>query len=149
MKISRLGLALIAHFEGFRECPYYCPAGVATIGFGTTIYTDGTNVTMDDDCITEEEAIHQLETNVNDVYGECVDEAITVEASQCQFDAMVSLCYNIGCGAFSGSTLVAEFNSGDLDGAYLEFDSWIYAGGEVSDGLVKRRNIEQALFELC
>ncbi len=61
----------------------------------------------------------------------------------------IIITYNIGCAAFAGSTLVSEFNAGDLDGAYLEFDSWIYVNGEVSDGLVKRRNIEQSLFELC
>ncbi len=149
MIISRLGLEVIKHFEGFMSCPYLCPAGVATIGYGTTIYPDGSTVQMTDQCITEQEASELLESQVNDVYGDCVNENTTAEATQCQFDALVSLCYNIGCSAFAGSTLLECFNAQDLECAYNEFDSWVYVSGEVSQGLQNRRDLEQALFMLC
>jgi lysozyme len=143
-----IGLDIIKFFEGFQSCPYLCPAGVPTIGYGTTIYPDGTPVTLEDDCISEETASIYLEQNIES-YISCVEETINVEVSRCQFDAMVSLCYNIGCGAFQVSTLASYVNSEDFELAALEFDSWVYANGEVITGLQNRRNIEQALFELC
>ncbi|MBL4860894.1 MAG: lysozyme, partial [Acinetobacter sp.] len=63
-----------------------------------------------------------------------------------QFDALVSLAYNIGTGAFSGSTLVKKLNVHDIRGAADQFDVWVNAGGKRMQGLVNRRTVEKALF---
>jgi lysozyme len=75
-----------------------------------------------------------------------VNNAVTVPLSQNQFDALVSLAYNIGTNAFSGSTLVKKLNSNDFRGAADQFDVWVNAGGKRMQGLVNRRGKEKALF---
>jgi hypothetical protein len=59
---------------------------------------------------------------------------------------MVSLCFNIGPGAFAGSTLVKRFNAGDEPGAADAFLMWRKAGGKVLPGLEARRAAERKLF---
>lgn len=66
--------------------------------------------------------------------------------SQGEFDAMVSLAYNIGTGNFSGSTLLKKHRAGDHAGAALEFAKWNKAAGRVLPGLVRRRAAEAALY---
>ncbi|KQD16250.1 lysozyme [Acinetobacter baumannii] len=66
--------------------------------------------------------------------------------TQNQFDALVSLAYNIGSGAFKGSTLLKLLNKGDYKGAADQFLVWNKAGGKVMKGLVRRREAERALF---
>ena len=66
--------------------------------------------------------------------------------SQSQFDALVSLVFNIGGGAFRKSTLLQKLNAGDYAGASNEFMRWIKAKGRVLGGLVTRRAAERALF---
>jgi len=114
MTISPFGLAIIKYFEGFRAEPYLCSAGVPTIGYGSTYYEDGTKVTLDDEPITEEDATILLEQTVNDEYSITVDEGVLVDVNQQQFDAMVSLTYNIGSGAFLGSTLLEHCNREEI-----------------------------------
>jgi lysozyme len=66
---------------------------------------------------------------------------------QHQFDALVSFVFNVGAHAFRHSTLLAKLNRGDARGAGEEFERWVYAGGQVSPGLARRRKAERALFE--
>jgi lysozyme len=68
------------------------------------------------------------------------------EVNQNQFDAMVDFAYNAGAGAFLGSTLLKKVNTGDFPGAAAQFALWIHAGGEVVEGLVRRRKAEADLF---
>jgi GH24 family phage-related lysozyme (muramidase) len=68
-------------------------------------------------------------------------------ASQAQFDAMVSLAYNIGAGAFGGSTLLKMHNAGDFDGAAKQFLRWNHAGGKIMAGLTRRREAEMRLYQ--
>jgi len=146
MTISKFGLEIIKYFEGFREEPYLCSAGKPTIGFGSTYYADGTAVTMDDDPITEEEATILLEQTVNEEYSITVDEGVLVEVNQQQCDAMISLTYNIGSGAFLSSTLLKYCNLEEHQQAADEFLKWVYVNGEVSQGLVNRRAVERELY---
>jgi lysozyme len=74
-----------------------------------------------------------------------VRACIDVELTQNQFDALVSFCYNVGVGAFANSTLVRKINAGD-DSAAQEFDRWIFASGQVNNGLVSRRESEAEQF---
>jgi len=75
-----------------------------------------------------------------------VNNAVTVPLSQNQFDALVSLAYNIGTNAFSKSTLVKKLNANDNRAAADQFDVWVNAGGKRMQGLVNRRAKEKALF---
>ena len=75
-----------------------------------------------------------------------VNESVTVPLTQNQFDALVSLTYNIGSGAFNNSTLLKKLNKGDYQGAADQFLVWNKAGGKVMKGLVRRREAERALF---
>ncbi len=146
MTISKFGLAIIKYFEGFRADPYLCSAGVATIGYGSTFYSDGTPVTMEDELITEEEASELLKKTVDEEYSVTVDEGVLIEVNQQQFDAMTSLTYNIGSGAFLSSTLLEYCNMEEHQLAADEFLSWVYVNGEISQGLVNRREVERALY---
>ena len=78
---------------------------------------------------------------------DCVNRAITSELSQQEFDALCSLCFNIGCRAFRGSTLVKLLNAGDYDGAAAQFLRWDKQRGQVLAGLTRRREAEAELFE--
>ena len=94
---------------------------------------------------TQEEADRALAKEVDDV-GVRVNQCLTREPTQDQFDAMVSFAYNTGLANFRTSTLLKKFNAGDVAGAQGEFARWIYAQGKVLNGLVKRRKWEARLF---
>lgn len=145
MKTSPNGVLSIKSYEGLRLTPYLCSAGVATIGYGSTFYQNGSRVKITDSAITAEQA-ETLFVNTLAPYEACVD-AISENLSQNQFDALVSLAYNIGCKAFSGSTLVKLVRGKQTQTAALAFSSWNKAGGVVVRGLSIRRAAERKLFE--
>ena len=147
MKISEKGLDLIKMFEGFRSNPYLCPAGVPTIGYGSTRYNNGNKVTMNDKAISKEYATGMLEYQCNTIYGNAVNDYTTIMNNQNQFDAMTSFTYNTGIGGLKTSTILKRHNEGDFSGASKEFGKWIYADGKVFEGLVRRREEERKLYE--
>ncbi len=146
MKATMDAIKIIGYYEGFRSEAYLCASNVPTIGFGTTVYPDGTVVTLDDDPISKEEGLLLLLEDVNIEYAPSVDELVTSDINQSQFDAMTSFTYNVGAGAFGSSTLLAYNNVDEWQQAADEFDKWIYADGEVLQGLVNRRATEKALY---
>ena len=146
MKISNNGLSLIKQFEGFSSSPYLCPAGVPTIGYGSTYYEDGTKVTLKDKPITEERATQLLEFIANKTFSENINKVVKVPLNQNQFDALVSFAYNIGNKNFNWSTLLKKLNLSDYEGASLEFGRWNQANGKILNGLVSRRQKEKELF---
>lgn len=146
MTISENGLNLIKKYEGLSLEPYLCPAGIPTIGYGSTYYEDGTRVSMSDSKITEEFAEELLKYNINKVYSNAVNRYVAVEINQNQFDALVSFAYNLGTGNLRNSTLLKKINAKDFDGASMEFFRWNKSGGKVLKGLTKRREEESKLF---
>lgn len=144
MKTSKNGTNLISTFEGFYSNAYLCPAGVWTIGIGTTIYPNGTKVKQGDKC-TMTQAVEYLSHDLQS-FERTVNQAVTVSLSQNQFDALVSLAYNIGSNAFEDSTLVKYLNAGKYKSAAEEFLVWNKGGGKVLKGLVNRRAVERELF---
>jgi len=146
MKISEVGLKLIKKFEGSSSSPYVCPAGVVTIGIGSTRYENGKKVKMSDPHISEKRMLEILKYQVKKIYGKAVKKYVEVELTQNQYDALVSFVYNIGAGAFKKSTLLRKLNKGDYFGASKEFKRWNRGGGKVLKGLVKRRKAEEELF---
>lgn len=147
MSVSNSGVDIICDFEGKRLVAYDDGVGVWTIGFGTTIYPNGIKVKKGDVC-TESEAKEYMAHDLKK-FELAVNSAVTVPLNQNQFDALVSLAYNIGTNAFKNSTLVKKLNAGDYRGAADQFDVWINAGGKRMQGLVNRRAREKALYLAC
>ena len=145
MKLSANGFKLLGELEGIVLRPYRDSVGIPTIGIGSTYYEDGTKVKMSDKAITKERAI-QLAKNVVKSFEAQVNKSILPTMTQNQFDAMVLLCYNIGESGFARSSVVRNFNAGNLQKAADSFLLWNKAGGKVVKGLVNRRNIERTLF---
>eukprot|EP01084_Bolivina_argentea_P314421 544600_1 len=100
--------------------------------------------------ITKEKAQELFDSDVSE-FEKCVLDNVNsdVSLSQCQFDALVSLAYNIGCGNFKSSTLLSKLNKKDYTGAAAQFLVWNKVKGKVSNGLKRRRAAEKALFEKC
>ena len=144
MKTSSNGTSLIKEFEGFVANAYLCPAKVWTIGIGTTIYPNGVKVKKGDKCTLEQ--AHEYLAHDMIEFEKTVNDSVKVPLSQNQFDALVSLAYNIGSGAFKNSTLLKKLNAKDYAGAADQFLVWNKGGGKVLNGLVKRRASERALF---
>lgn len=134
------GLALTEQFEGCELTAYQDQVGVWTIGYGHT----GPDVTPGL-TITQDQAQSLL---AHDVLGAatCVNKVVTVQIAQEEFDALVDFVFNLGAGAFTGSTLLKELNAGNFSAAASQFDSWDHAGGAVVAGLLRRRQAETALF---
>ena len=142
MKPSEACVEFIKGFEGFRAQAYKCPAGVWTIGYGTTEYVNP------GDTVTEEEACDLLRNDIQEA-ADAVDDLVDVELTQCQFDALVSFVYNLGRTALQNSTLLKMINQGkSATEVGPQFDRWIKAGGQVQPGLVRRRADERKMFEL-
>ena len=145
MKISPRGLELIKDFEGFSSSAYLDVVNIPTIGWGNTFYEDGTKVKMGDQ-ISKTDALKLLEVVANRDFADKIFPSIKVKVTQSQFDAMVSLAYNIGAGAFLKSTLLKKVNAGDFAGAGEEFLRWNKALGKEVLGLIRRREREKQLF---
>ena len=145
MKVSSKGLELIKEFEGFSSVAYLCSAKKVTIGYGNTFWEDRTPVKMGDQ-ISKERA-ETLLKHVVDNFSVAVEVDIKIEVTQNQFDAMVSLAYNIGLGAFKNSTLLRQLNRGNFVGASQEFLRWDKSNGKPLLGLTRRREREKLLFE--
>ena len=138
--LSSAGFVGITSYEGFRSVAYNDGVGVTTIGFGTTVGV------KPGDTVTVERALHLALADVSKTEA-AVRRCVKVPLSQGEFDAYVSLAYNIGTTAFCGSTLVKKANAGDYAGACAEITRWNKAGGQVLRGLTKRRAAERAKCE--
>jgi len=144
MKTSQVGIDLISSFEDTRFEAYDDGVGVWTIGIGTTVYPNGTKVKKGDSCTLDQAKsyfshdLKRFEASVNNL--------VKVPLSQNQFDALVSLVYNIGSGNFASSTLLKKLNAKDYAGAAEQFPRWNKGGRKVMKGLVRRRDAERALF---
>ena len=136
LSLSAAAIVGIALHESFRDSAYIPVAGdVPTIGFGST-----ENVKLGDK-ITVERALVRLLDDAS-VFESAVKQCAPVPMYQYEFDAYVSLTYNIGSGAFCRSTLVKKLNKLDYDGACKETLRWDKFKGKPLAGLTKRRQEE-------
>ena len=139
--------SLIAFLKAWEGLPGGKPAleayddggGVWTIGYG---HTHG--VKPGDVC-SAEMANDWLEAEVDECW-HAIDHGIAVTLAQHEMDALTSLAYNIGVGAFLTSTLLRRLNSGDFGSAAEEFPRWCRDNGRIVPGLVKRRAAERQMF---
>ena len=148
MYISDKGIELLCEFEGFKEMMYNCPAGHATIGFGHKIHDGKINGDESEKPfelgITKEKGMELLYKDLS-IYCECVSHVIKGRVLQPQFDAMVSLCYNIGCNAFKESSFARKIN--ELKHWFTVWDKAFVDGGlKQLEGLKKRRAREWKYF---
>ena len=147
MKLD-IAAALCKQFEGFRGKPYLCPAGVATIGFGSTYYIDGRKVALTDPPISEPDAtvllLHELHhTYLPAVLRHC--PVLLTDEKKC--NAIVDFAYNLGTGRLQTSTLKRKINAGSWEEAKEQLLLWTKGGGRVLPGLVKRRTAECRLLD--
>ena len=144
MSVSNKGVDLICEFEGKRLVAYDDGVGVWTIGFGTIKYPNGVRVKKGDTCTLEQAKEYMRHDLIE--FEHTVNSSVRAPLNQNQFDALVSLAYNIGSNAFKSSTLVKKLNTGDYQGAADQFNVWVNAGGKRMQGLVNRRDREKLLF---
>lgn len=136
--------ALCKRFEGLHLHPYLCPAGVATIGYGSTYYLDGRKVSLKDAAITRAEAERMLRWLLVNEYGPAVDRLCPGLRGQAKA-AVVDFAFNLGVGRLQASTLRRRINAGDFEAAKVEIMKWNKAGGRVLRGLTLRRIAERNL----
>lgn len=139
LSLSATALVGIAAHEGYVERAYQDIVGIWTVGFGTTENVRPGQTT------NPVKALQRALTDVQKFEG-ALKECVHVPLHQHEYDAYLSLAYNIGSGAFCRSTLVRKLNAGDYEGACKEILRWNRAGGQVVRGLVNRRQQE---YELC
>lgn len=144
-----LAVELCRRFEGFRPRPYLCPAGVPTIGYGSTYYPGGRRVTLADAPIDEAQArallvrelLHTYAPGVLRLCPGLLPLAI-LNDDWGKFCAIVDFCYNLGVGRLQTSTLRRKINEQDWAGAKEQLMLWVRGGGRVLPGLVRRRQAE-------
>lgn len=143
-----LATELCKRFEGFSSKPYLCPAGIPTIGYGSTYYEDHRKVTLQDESISPERALQLLQYELRSTFSNGVIRQCPILLSDTKkFNAIVDFCYNLGVGRLQTSTLKRKINAQDWEGAKEQLMLWVRGGGRVLPGLVKRRSAECLLME--
>lgn len=130
---------LIKSFEGLKLKAYQDSVGKWTVGYGHTKgVTPGMRI-----------SIEQAERYLAEELAVIEDEILTlvkVPLNENQLAALESFIYNLGIGAFAGSTMLRMINKGDYENAAVQFKFWIHAKGKILPGLIKRREAEAKLF---
>ena len=140
---------LCIKWEGFyklgyenRAFPYLCPAGVWTIGYGTTRFSNGTRVTKDTLPITRDEAEGFLLSDLERAVAQTLTISPTLISYEEKLGAISSFVYNLGASRYKASTLRSKVNSDDWVSAKQEIKKWVWGGGRRLPGLILRRNDE-------
>lgn len=138
--VSAMAIGTITQWEGFRSEAYVDMAGVTTIGYGST-----KDVKIGDR-IDEKGARTRLIFEARDIYGVALNNCVKAPLNQSEYDAYISLMYNIGSTAFCRSTLVKKLNQEDYTGACEQIKRWNKVKGKEIQGLTNRRESE---YKLC
>jgi lysozyme len=139
LKTSKKGIQVIKEFEGCKLKSYQDIVGVWTIGYGFTKGVSPNDTMTQTEC--EERLLEELAS-----YEQAVHEGTGGEYTQNQFDAMVSLAWNIGIAGFRKSSVLKAHVRGDYQAAARAFGLWNKAGGKVVAGLTRRRAAESVLY---
>ena len=134
---------LIKQFEGFRPEAYKDSVGVWTIGYGTTVINN--QPVKQGMTITQEQALQLVQQQVNKLWSQ-IESILKVKINDNQMNALIDFAYNLGFGSLRNSTLMRLVNESKFEEAANQFPRWVYAGGKVLPGLVKRREAERQLF---
>lgn len=156
MKISQNGLNHLRHVEAFMAHLYNDGptnnTGNCTVGYGHLVHYNPCDLKKFAsehqyiNGITVKKATILLQSDVAGAVS-AVNKLVTVPLNQNQFDALVSLVFNIGAGAFSTSTLLKVINAKQFKKAPAAFRMWDKTGGKFSPGLLNRRQSEIRLFQ--
>jgi lysozyme len=147
VNVSKAAIALIKHHEGVRSRPYRCPANLWTVGVGHLI---GDGKSLPDSwnrTFTEAEIDGILKSDLRRFELGVHKMLPNVPLRQCEFDSIVSFCFNLGLGCFQRSTLRQALLRGDKKAAMESLVKYCRAGGKILRGLQIRRLDEKALFE--
>ena len=144
-RISDKGLNLIKQHESLQLDPYRDPSGFPTVGYGHLLIRDADADLGQFESVTEEQALELLRQDTGDAE-RTVNQMVDVPLTQEQFDALVSLVFNIGPGNFQTSSLRRHLNNGDYEAAQREFPKWRKSENRILPGLVRRRAEEAELF---
>ena len=154
MQVGQQGKNLFKEWEGLVTHVYLDSSGAPTIGIGHLLTrserTSGKIVIQGQaldyrNGLTEQQCWDLLDQDLDGVE-KTVNEAVTVPLNQNQFDALVSFAFNVGNGAFCGSTLLKLLNQGQYDQVPAQLERWNKDNGHVVQGLVNRRAKEIALW---
>lgn len=140
MTVSQTGLGLIKKHEGLRLSAYQDIGGIWTIGYGHT------KTAAPGKKITQAQAEALLKSDLKSAESDVL-KLVKVPLKQNEFDALVSLVFNIGGTLFSTSTILRLLNQGNKSAAVNEFGKWVNVKGKRVQGLVNRRNDEAELFK--
>ena len=138
MAIAQSTLEFITKEEGSRNKAYHDAKGLLTIGVGHLIRSDEAHLV--NAVLTDEQIKDLLKSDLKRC-SEAVEAAVKVPLQQHQFDALYSLCFNIGPTAFKNSTVVRRINEKDIKGAADAILRW-----NIPPALKKRRERERELF---
>lgn len=153
-EVTERGREMIERFEGLALKAYPDVAGYLTIGFGHMLTRDelssgkinwGLHVIRWREGIPREVAEYLLRCDL--VYPQTVVATDRRDFTDGQFDALCSLVFNIGAGAYQRSTLRKMLLAREDAAAAAQFDRWVFAGGRKVPGLITRREKERAVFE--
>lgn len=138
--VMAAAIALVSAWEGVRTVAYRDIVGIPTVCFGETRGVKmGDRYTMEECRAMLGDALVEFETGMR----KCLTNPDTIPDKS--YVAFLSLSYNIGTGAFCGSTVARRANAGDIRGACNAIPAWNKAGGKVVTGLVNRRAEEQKI----
>lgn len=150
--IPQAAIDLARHFEGFHRivqrkpyiaaAPYICPAGYWTIGYG---HLCGKNHPVITEEGGEEYLAIDMQAALSVTLRHCPVLALEPET---KLAAIVDFTFNLGGGRLQTSTLKRRINQRDWNEAAKELRRWVYGGGKVLPGLVRRREAEIELFLL-
>lgn len=143
--LDQRGRDFLAKEEGIMLKPYLDSVGIPTIGIGCTFYPGGKRVTMKDKPLKSVQAAWDLFDAVNSNFLFTVYSTTRDDINQNQFNALLSLCYNIGPAGFKGSTVLKLVNKNPNDPKIGDaFRMWKNAGGKPI--LLGRRNREVKMY---
>ena len=139
MQYSGTGLALTEKSEGCSLTAYQDSGGVWTNGYGNT------HGVVPGSTITQQQAAANLSDNIQNSVND-VNQLVTVQLTQEEFDALVDFDFNLGRGNLATSTLLSRLNAGEFAEAAAQVDRWDRCDGTVLAGLLRRRQAETAEF---
>lgn len=135
---------IICPLQAYTATPFEANQNIYTIGYGDTRYQNGSPVKKNDK-ITQQQADDLFTFRINQFESKLAP-MLTMNLNQSQYDALISLSYNIGLTAFGNSTILKLLKSGSYQEAGNHFLDWIYQNGKVLSGLVDRRQRERSLY---
>jgi lysozyme len=142
-QINERGIELVKHFEGCELTAYEDEVGVLTIGYGHTGLQHDDGTVYEGRRITQAEAEYLLRYDMHQFEAR-VGALVHVPLDDDEFAALVSFDFNTG--ALGRSMLLRRLNESNYSAAADEFPRWVYAGGKIYRGLVRRRQSERDLF---